>query len=86
MIRTDIDQTKLMEFMHQTLGDIASSASTILVIIGERLGLYKALAEADIPLASDELATHKGIVCPLSRSLHSLTRIVRSTYSEPSNL
>lgn len=67
MIRTDIDQTKLMEFMHQTLGDIASSASTILVIIGERLGLYKALAEADIPLTSDELATKTGTVERLVR-------------------
>lgn len=67
MIRTDIDQTKLMEFMHQTLGDIASGASMILVILGERLGLYKALAEAKEPLTSEELAARTGTVERLVR-------------------
>lgn len=67
MIRTDIDQTKLMEFMRQTLGDIASGASTMLVILGERLGLYKALSEAEEPLTSEELAAKTGTVERLVR-------------------
>jgi SAM-dependent methyltransferase len=63
----EIDQFKLMTFMHKALGDIASSSSAILVILGERLGLYKALADSNQPLTSAELATRTGTVERLVR-------------------
>jgi SAM-dependent methyltransferase len=62
MLSNEIDQAKLMTFMHNALGDIASSSSAILVILGERLGLYKALSESNQPLTSEELARRPGTV------------------------
>jgi hypothetical protein len=41
-----IDEQKLNEFMQKTVGDIASTYSAMLLIIGDRLGLYKAMAES----------------------------------------
>jgi SAM-dependent methyltransferase len=40
-----IDQEKLDQFMGRALGDIAGTFHSALVLIGEKLGLYKALAE-----------------------------------------
>jgi SAM-dependent methyltransferase len=42
--------------MQKAVGDVASSMSSMLTILGERLGLYKVLAEHG-PLTSEELAT-----------------------------
>ena len=50
-----IDEKKLNEFMLKAIGDISSSMSAMLVIIGERLGLYKAMAKSG-PITSNELA------------------------------
>jgi SAM-dependent methyltransferase len=53
----EIDEQKLNEFMQKAVGDIASTMSAMLVIIGDRLGLYKAMAEsAGQPISSEELA------------------------------
>ena len=41
-----IDEQKLHDFMLKAVGDIASTLSAMLVIIGDRLGLYKAMAES----------------------------------------
>jgi 2-polyprenyl-3-methyl-5-hydroxy-6-metoxy-1,4-benzoquinol methylase len=51
----NIDQTKLQEFMMKAVGDIASNMSAMTVILGERLGLYKAMADSK-PVTSAELA------------------------------
>jgi len=50
------DEQKLHEFMIKAVGDIASTMSAMLVIIGDRLGLYKAMAEFGYPITSEELA------------------------------
>jgi SAM-dependent methyltransferase len=51
-----IDEQKLQDFMLKAFEDIASTLSAILVIIGDRLGLYKAMAESGQPITSEELA------------------------------
>jgi hypothetical protein len=47
-----IDEQKLNEFMQKAAGDIASTLSAMLLIIGDRLGLYKAMANSGKPLTS----------------------------------
>ena len=51
-----LNQAKLDEFMGKMLNDMGAAASGAMVVIGDKLGLYKALAEAG-PLTSAELAT-----------------------------
>src|ERR1700686_5253180 len=51
-----LDTEKLNAFAGKAIGDIAAAASAALVIIGDRLGLYRALAESG-PLTSAALAT-----------------------------
>lgn len=50
-----IDEAKLNEFVNKCVGDIGSTLSSILVVIGDRLGLWKALAKGG-PMTSAELA------------------------------
>ena len=50
-----INEQKLHDFMLKAVGDIASTMSAMLLIIGDRLGLYKAMAESG-PITSKELA------------------------------
>jgi SAM-dependent methyltransferase len=50
-----IDEGKLNEFMGRAVGDIGASMTTALALIGEKLGLYKAMAGAG-PLSSWEVA------------------------------
>lgn len=54
-----INETKLNEFVGKAVGDIGAGMSAALVIIGDKLGLYKALAGAG-PLTSIELAKRTG--------------------------
>ena len=49
-----IDQAKLNAILGKVVGDFGAAVSCSLVLIGEHLGLYRALAEA--PLTSAELA------------------------------
>ena len=49
------DQAKLNEFMSQLLHDMGAAATGALVLIGDKLGLYKALA-AGGPMSPAELA------------------------------
>ena len=51
----EIDQAKLEKFMGQALGELGAGMNAALVIIGDRLGLYKAMAGAG-PMTSAELA------------------------------
>ena len=41
----DIDQDKLMEFLHKFVGDLGAAMAAGNVVVGDRLGLYRALAE-----------------------------------------
>ena len=54
-----IDQEKLNAFLEKVLADWGAVSSAPLVMIGDRLGLYDAMAEAG-PLTSDELARRTG--------------------------
>ena len=55
-----VDETKLMQFVGQMLGDLGGALSVPLVRIGDRLGLYKAL-HADGPMTPAELATKANV-------------------------
>jgi 2-polyprenyl-3-methyl-5-hydroxy-6-metoxy-1,4-benzoquinol methylase len=54
-----MDQEKLEGFVHKALGDIGSALTASLVVIGDKLGLYKAMVGAG-PLTSAELAKRTG--------------------------
>jgi SAM-dependent methyltransferase len=54
-----IDQQKLHDLLGRAIGDFGGTFHSSLVVIGDRLGLYKALAGAD-PLTSAELAARTG--------------------------
>jgi SAM-dependent methyltransferase len=54
-----IDQHKLHELVGRAIGDFGGTFHASLVVVGDRLGLYKALAGAD-PLTPAELATRTG--------------------------
>jgi len=57
-----IDQNKIQQFMNKAVGDIAGSSTVMLVIIGHRLGLYRAMAQANSPVSVKELADKTGTV------------------------
>ena len=50
-----IDEAKLQEFLGKAVGDLGAAMSATLVLVGDRLGLYKALATAALTPA--ELAS-----------------------------
>jgi 2-polyprenyl-3-methyl-5-hydroxy-6-metoxy-1,4-benzoquinol methylase len=54
-----IDQAKLAAFVGQAVTDMGAAISGLLLHIGDRLGLYKALADAG-PITSAELARRTG--------------------------
>jgi len=56
---TEIDEAKLEAFMGQALTDMGAIISAPLIQIGEKLGLYKAMAHAG-PLTSQEVAERSG--------------------------
>ena len=53
-----IDQGKLMEFLHKFVGDLGATMAAGNVLVGDRLGLYRALAER--PMLPHELAERTG--------------------------
>ena len=55
-----IDEAKLNAFMGKAVGDIGAALSAALVVIGDKLGLYKALAES--AATPGELAKRTGTV------------------------
>src|SRR4030081_2346321 len=56
---TGIDEAKLEAFMGQAVTDMGAIISAPLMVIGEKLGLYKAMAGAG-PLTSQEVAERSG--------------------------
>ena len=53
-----IDQDKLMDFLHKFVGDLGATMAAGNVVVGDRLGLYRALAGQ--PLLPHELAERTG--------------------------
>jgi hypothetical protein len=56
---TSIDEAKLEAFMGRAVTDMGAIISAPLMVIGEKLGLYKAMAHAG-PLTSQEVADRSG--------------------------
>jgi SAM-dependent methyltransferase len=54
-----IDENKLQEFMGKAVADLGAAASATMVLIGDKLGLYKAMAQAG-PVTPSELARLTG--------------------------
>jgi SAM-dependent methyltransferase len=54
-----IDQAKLDEFMGRFVGDLGAALSAALVVIGDRLGLYRAMVDGE-PVNPEELAQRTG--------------------------
>src|ERR1700761_5876129 len=55
----DIDQAKLDEFMGRFVEELGAAASAALVVIGDRLGLYRAMANGE-PITPEQLAERTG--------------------------
>jgi len=55
-----MDEDRLMGLVNQAVGDFGSILTGALVVLGDRLGLYRKLAAAGVPLTSTELATEAG--------------------------
>jgi hypothetical protein len=56
---TAVDQDRLEAFVHHAVGDMGAAISGLMLHIGDRLGLYRAMAGAG-PMTSTELATRTG--------------------------
>ena len=54
-----IDQGKLDEFMGRFIGDLGAAVSAALVVIGDKLGLYRAMGDGQ-HLTAEELASRTG--------------------------
>jgi 2-polyprenyl-3-methyl-5-hydroxy-6-metoxy-1,4-benzoquinol methylase len=54
-----VDQDKLMAFLGQVIGELGATVNAGLIVIGDRLGLYRAMAAAG-PITSSELAGKTG--------------------------
>jgi SAM-dependent methyltransferase len=54
-----IDEARLDEFMGRFVGDLGAALSAALVVIGDRLGLYRAMADGE-PVTASELAARTG--------------------------
>ncbi len=53
-----IDENKLHEFLGKVVTDVGAAMSAALVVIGDELGLWRALASAPSPLTAVDLARH----------------------------
>jgi SAM-dependent methyltransferase len=58
-ITQNIDQAKLEEFLGRFVGDLGAALSAALVVVGDRLGLYRAMADGE-PVTPEELAERTG--------------------------
>jgi 2-polyprenyl-3-methyl-5-hydroxy-6-metoxy-1,4-benzoquinol methylase len=60
MTTQSIDEAKLGSFMEQVFGDAAGMMASTLATLGDRLGLFRALADTG-PATSDELASRASV-------------------------
>jgi ubiquinone/menaquinone biosynthesis C-methylase UbiE len=54
-----MNEATLMEFVHKSVGDVGALLAGSMVVIGDRLGLYRAMADKG-PMTADELAAATG--------------------------
>src|SRR5579862_8782429 len=54
-----LDMTRLQQFMGKAVGDMGAAMHAVLVLLGDRLGLYKAMADSK-PVTPGELAQRTG--------------------------
>ena len=54
-----MDEARLNAFLNQAVGEMGAAFNAVLVVIGDKLGLYKAMAGAG-PITSEELAKKTG--------------------------
>ena len=54
----DVDETKLNEFLGKAVGDLGAAMSATLILVGDRLGLYRELAKG--AMTSAQLAQRTG--------------------------
>jgi SAM-dependent methyltransferase len=54
-----VDMDKLMTFLGQVIGELGATVNAGLIVVGDKLGLYKAMAGAG-PMSSSELAQKTG--------------------------
>ncbi len=54
-----IDEAKLNAFMGRAVGDMGAAMHAVLILLGDRLGLYKAMADS-APITPAELASRTG--------------------------
>jgi SAM-dependent methyltransferase len=54
-----VNETKLHEFMMKAVGEMGAAINTALIVIGDKLGLYKAMADSG-PMTSADLAAKTG--------------------------
>jgi SAM-dependent methyltransferase len=57
---TQLDMAQVEHFMHQVVGELGVALSSVLIHIGDRLGLYKAMGDST-PVTSTELARRTGL-------------------------
>jgi 2-polyprenyl-3-methyl-5-hydroxy-6-metoxy-1,4-benzoquinol methylase len=55
-----INEAKLNEFLGRAVGDLGAAMHAVLVLLGDRIGLYKAMADSK-PVTSAELAQRTGV-------------------------
>jgi 2-polyprenyl-3-methyl-5-hydroxy-6-metoxy-1,4-benzoquinol methylase len=58
-MKTSFDESKLHAFMEQVVGDMGAAMHAALIVIGDKLGLFRAMAEAG-PMTSADLAAKTG--------------------------
>jgi 2-polyprenyl-3-methyl-5-hydroxy-6-metoxy-1,4-benzoquinol methylase len=56
----DIDPVRVEHFVHGVIGDLGAAMSSVLIHVGDRLGLYRAMGDSR-PVTSDELAATTGL-------------------------
>ena len=54
-----VDMDKLHAFMHRAVGDMGAAMHAVLILLGDHLGLYKAMADGS-PIAPAQLASRTG--------------------------
>ena len=59
MAVTDIDEAKLEAFVGNVATEIGAAVNAALALIGDELGLYRAMADGQ-PVSSEELAARTG--------------------------
>jgi hypothetical protein len=62
-----VDEAKLNELVGKMVGDMGAAMSTALIVLGDRVGLYKAMDGAG-PLTSEEVAGARAARSAMSES------------------